>query len=501
MKTQFLEDAPETWKADILVAFGFEDEDFFNACPEAAQCCPWLASEPGLREFSGSKKREMVFYGEPASNVPRALLLGAGKRKDFSVPKLRELVASALGKCRELRVKTALLPLSLLENITGGFTYCLEEAVFSANIGLYRFMELKTEKSEDKPDPEFLLLGAAPKIDAGVAKRFISRGEGAAGVMTMARNLDNLPANLLYPESFALRAATAAREAGIRCEVLSENALENQGMGCLLAVGSASAHPSRLVVLEYAPEGHEKEKPLVLIGKGLTFDSGGLCLKPAANMWQMKCDMSGAAAVLAAIVAASREKVERRLIGLLPCAENMPGGRAFRPGDVLNSASGKTVEVINTDAEGRLVLCDAIAYARKHWQPSALIDIATLTGACAVALGSQVAGLFASDDELAQKLLDIGELCGENLWRLPLWENYAEDLKSPIADIRHTASREGGAITAALFLKSFVGDEIPWAHLDIAGVDFCSGNKPLCPEGATGFGARLLLEVCRRGGC
>lgn len=498
MKTQLLEIAPAQWQADILLAFGFENEDFSEICPEAAECCPWLANTPGMRDFTGVKKRDRLFYGEAGVNVPRALILGAGARDDFTIPLLRELIAAGLEKCRGLGARSVLVPLSLLENISGGFTHALEEMVYAAHIGLYRFLELKTEKI-DEPDPETLFLGPSSKTDAALAARFINRGESAASATALARNLDNLPANLLYPETFALRASALAQEAGIKCEIISENGLESEGMGCMLAVGSGSGRPPRLIVLEHAPEGHEKDAPIMLIGKGLTFDSGGICLKPASNMWQMKCDMSGAAAVLAAMIAAGKEKTQHRIIGLLPCAENMPDGNAFRPGDVLSSADGKTVEVINTDAEGRLVLCDAIAYGLKRWQPAALIDIATLTGACAVALGSQVAGLFATNGKLATRLLDTGQLCGENLWQLPLWEGYVEELKSPIADIRHTASREGGAITAALFLKSFVGSAVPWAHLDIAGVDFNTAKKPLCGEGATGFGARILLEICRGG--
>ena len=269
--------------------------------------------------------------------------------------------------------------------------------------------------------------------------------------------------------------------------------------GALLAVGQGSARPPRLVVLEHAPEGHEKDKPLILVGKGITFDSGGISLKPAANMQQMKCDMTGAADVLAAIATLAEEDAPRRVIGLLACAENMPDGRATRPGDVVRSAGGDTVEITNTDAEGRLVLCDALAYAQKQWTPAAMVDIATLTGACAVALGTELAGLFCDDTDLAERIRAAGGVGGENYWRLPLWQPYAEQLKSEVADICHTGPREGGAINAALFLKHFVREGVRWAHLDIAGVDWNAKKSPLCPVGASGFGARTLLELARGG--
>lgn len=270
-------------------------------------------------------------------------------------------------------------------------------------------------------------------------------------------------------------------------------------MGALLAVGQGSARPPRLVVLEHAPEGHEQDKPLILVGKGITFDSGGISLKPAANMQQMKCDMTGAADVLAAIATLAEEDAPRRVIGLLACAENMPDGRATRPGDVVRSAGGDTVEITNTDAEGRLVLCDALAYAQKQWTPAAMVDIATLTGACAVALGTELAGLFCDDTDLAERIRAAGGVGGENYWRLPLWQPYAEQLKSEVADICHTGPREGGAINAALFLKHFVREGVRWAHLDIAGVDWNAKKSPLCPVGASGFGARTLLELARGG--
>ncbi len=236
-----------------------------------------------------------------------------------------------------------------------------------------------------------------------------------------------------------------------------------------------------------------------MVGKGLTFDSGGISLKPAQNMHTMKSDMSGAAAIVGAMETIGQDDIPRRIISIHACAENMPGGKAMRPGDVVKSHAGKTVEILNTDAEGRLVLCDALSYAQTQWNPAYIIDIATLTGACAIALGAEIAGIFCDDESLSAELCSIGKLTGDYYWPLPLWANYAESLKSQVADIAHIGAREGGAITAALFLKDFIKSDVRWAHLDIAGADWAFKKTALSPVGAVGFGVRSLVELMRSG--
>lgn len=498
MEIRFQSQGPESWGAEALLAFAFEEDELSKDCPWLLKACPWLAASPALKDFRGKKDEEALCYAPADSAIQRVLLRGLGKRGGLSLAVLRDATGMGMRKARSLGLKSVIIPEPALARLPGGRERLLQESVFAALISLYRFTELKTKTEGLAPDPEWLALGfdGAPS-DAD--QNAVRRGEADAWALGLARDLDNLPGNLLYPELLALKAANLAHENGFSCSILSDNGLYEAGMGCMLAVGSGSVHPPRLIILEYAPEGHENDKPLLFIGKGLTFDSGGLCLKPAQNMYQMKCDMSGAAACLAAITALAREKAPRRLVCLLACAENMPSGSAYRPGDILISASGMSVEVINTDAEGRLVLCDAIAYAQKRWTPAAMVDIATLTGACAVALGKNIAGLFCDDAAFAERVSNIGAVSGENFWRLPLWEPYEKDLKSQIADIAHTASREGGAITSALFLKSFVESGLPWAHLDIAGVDWMDKDSPLCPVGATGFGTRSLLELARGG--
>lgn len=499
MEIRFQTQGPDNWNAQILLAFACEGADLLAENPELDKACPWLAVAPALRDFKGKNGEIRALYGHPDLKIPRVLAIGLGSRENLTPTIMRRAVASASRKCAEMGLESILLPEAQLWRMPGGGERLIEECVCAAMLGLYRFTALKTIKDDQPVPPRWLALGFDGQTVPNGSRYAARRGEMAAEAVCLARDLDNMPANLLYPESLAQRAQALANDYGFSCEILDESALAEAGMGCLLGVGQGSAHPPRLIVIEHAPKGQEEEKPLVLIGKGITFDSGGLCLKPAANMGQMKCDMSGAAAVLAVITALAREGAPHRVAGVLACAENMPDGRAYRPGDVLTSACGESVEVVNTDAEGRLALCDAISYAQNRWTTAAMVDIATLTGACAVALGNELAGLFCDDDDLAARILAYGHATGESYWRMPLWQPYAESLKSDVADIRHSAAREGGAITAALFLKHFVRGGALWAHLDIAGVDWTARANPLCPEGASAFGVRTLLELARGG--
>lgn len=498
MEIKFQNHGPEQWQAQIIVILCCENEHLLQRFSELALACQWLASAPGLKDFKGKAGEIAILYGEPNCNIPRALLIGVGKREDVELVDIRDAIGASSRKCRQLGVDSALIFAGNFQDLPGGRDRLLEEAVCAFKLGLYEFTKLKTKKQNILMDPDWLGIGMANEDNS--AQHAARKGELAANAVALARDLDNMPANMLYPELVASHAIDLAQKHGFHCRVLDDAELRQIGAGCLLGVGQGSAHPPRMIVLEYSANGMESAQPYVLIGKGMTFDSGGLCLKPAANMGQMKCDMSGAGAVLAVIDAAAQAGAPARLVGILACAENMPDGRAYRPGDVLTALNGETVEVVNTDAEGRLALADALAYAQKNFNPSAIVDIATLTGACAVALGTGLGGLFSNDEKLADMIAAYGAATGENWWRLPLWQPYAKALKSEIADISHTAAREGGAITAALFLKNFVDDSLPWAHLDIAGVDWNNKSNSLCTEGATAFGVRTLLELATRSG-
>jgi leucyl aminopeptidase len=351
---------------------------------------------------------------------------------------------------------------------------------------LYRINDLKTGK---KPAPAALkkvLAGPVRKVSA--AQRGLKQGAAVAAAANLQRDLANLPANVCTPLFLAEQArALGKRHAGLRVKVLEQPAIRREKMGCLLAVAQGSHQPPRFIVLEY--QGAKKEQaPVVLVGKGVTFDSGGISLKDPPGMDEMKFDMSGAAAVIAALTLAAQLRLDINLVGLVAAVENMPGGKAVKPGDIATSASGQTVEILNTDAEGRLILCDALHYARR-FRPAVVVDVATLTGACVVALGHHHAGVMGNDEKLIQELLAAGVRADDRCWQLPLTEEYGESLKSNFADFANVGGRDGGAITAAAFLAKFT-QGLKWAHLDVAGVAYQSGAQ----KGSTGRPTPLLAD-------
>lgn len=499
MEIRFQCGGPEKWKADVMLVpcpKGVRPSDV-APCVDAA--APWLAVAPAARDFGGGKDELALMHGHPDLPIPRVLAVGLGPKDGIDMDGVRRAVAGALRRCRDLGLESVLLPAPLADGLPGGRDRLLEEAVYAALLGAWRLEGLKRADPDDPAGPAWLAVGFDGDFVPDGGQAAARRGERAAEAVILARTLANTPANLLGPDDLAREAAGRAAEAGLKCDILDENALRDEGLNCLLAVGRGSARPPRLVVLEHAPEGRGEEKPLILVGKGVMFDSGGISIKPAAGMHAMKADMTGAAAVISAMIALAGDGVPRRVIGIMACAENMPDGDATRPGDVVIAANGDSVEIQNTDAEGRLALCDALAWAQKRWMPAAIVDVATLTGACAVALGDQVAGLFCDDDDLRDRLMAAGRTGGEPLWPLPLWKPYAEKLKSDVADICHMGPREGGAINAALFLRHFIRDGVRWAHLDVAGTDWSDKAAGVTAKGATAFGTRTLLELARGG--
>lgn len=495
MEIRFQEGGAAAWQADALVIPVFSGCRIQDSVPKLAADFDWLAQSPTLGDFRGKKDEVALLYAADGARVPRAILSGMGPAEDFDIHSFRLAIASGLKKGSALGLSTFLLPSPVLSRLPGGNLRLIEEGVYAAMLGAYEFTALRKIPDDSPTPPQWLAIGLGEDGQEG-ATQAAARGERSARAVCLARDLDNMPPNILYPDSLAARASSLAEEKGLDCTVLDSDAISELGMGALLAVGQGSARSPRLVIVHY-PGSDPASAPLVYVGKGLTFDSGGISLKPASGMEQMKCDMSGAAACLAAMTAIADEHLPQRVIAVLALAENMPGGRAQRPGDVVRAHNGDTIEIVNTDAEGRMVLCDALSYACREFRPRAIVDVATLTGACAVALGSGLGGLFCSDETLCAKLLAISAAVGEHMWRMPLWQPYSENIRSEIADIRHTGPREGGAITAALFLQHFVEKDVPYAHLDIAGVDWNSKRTPLCPIGATGFSTRTLIELAR----
>lgn len=491
----------DRWTAGVALVPIWENENILVTCADLAEAAPFLQIAPGMRDVSGRKGEITVVYGHKDLPYSRVMFIGMGEKcpDQRSVSDaIRTAFARGVTKARNLHLESAHIPFFSLKRL-GAELAVLEEAVYAACLANYSNRQFKkTTKDKMLPELKWLGIGFREEFVPDEARKAARRGERAAECVILARKLAMAPANVMYPETFAEKAVILAQDSRLSVTVLDEHELAIKGFGAHLAVGSGGVHPPRLVVVEYAPKGHENDKPLVFVGKGITFDSGGLCLKPVAGMHTMKSDMTGAAATLASILALAEEEVPNRVIGVMALAENMPDGNAMRPGDVVEGFSGDTIEIVNTDAEGRLVLCDALAYVQETWDAKAIIDVATLTGACATALGDQMAGVFSNNDSLAEKVIASGEKAGEYSWRLPLWEGYKEKLKSPVADICHTASsRQGGAIVAALYLEHFIKNNTPWAHLDIAGVDWCDKKTALCSEGCSGFAARTLLELGR----
>jgi leucyl aminopeptidase len=365
-----------------------------------------------------------------------------------------------------------------------------------AVLGGYRFDAYKDPGKEPPVEVAAVQLSFERARDSRALRRAVRRATVLAESQNLARDLSNAPGNALAPADLAREAQKLARETGLRCRVLGVAELRKRKMGGILAVGGGSSRSPRLVVLEHRPKGRKRAgDTLCFVGKGVTFDSGGISIKPSAGMDEMKHDMSGAAAVVGALRACALLNVPHHVVGVIGAAENLPSGTAYRPGDIVRTSSGKTIEVLNTDAEGRVVLADALHYAKEEYAPRAILDLATLTGACVVALGHWATGLFGNNEKLIEQVRRAGEASGERAWPMPLWEGHRKAVRSEVADVKNTgAGREAGSSTAAAFLAAFVGDT-PWVHLDIAGTAWSGRSEPHHPRGATGVGVRLLLEL------
>jgi leucyl aminopeptidase len=398
------------------------------------------------------------------------------------------------------------LPTETLDNLVAALGVdretLIKETVVAAHLGLYRCNGYRGKDAEKEPaDPRRLIFFFTENKTPDAAHRAARQGEAEAAGILFARDLSNGPANHITPDALARTAGDLARAGRYACTIFGPQEIREKGMGAFWAVAQGAREEPRFIILEHCPPGKDNDDPLVFIGKGITFDTGGTCLKPAAKMHEMKGDMGGAAAVLGffkALDSLPEADDLPRIIGIIPATENMPGGAAARPGDVVTTLSGKTVEILNTDAEGRLILCDAITYAQTRWTPRVVADIATLTGACVIALGDQGAGVFSKDKELRRTVLDAAEATGELFWPLPLWDAYDANLKSDVADFANIGPREGGSLHAALFLQRFVEKGTRWIHLDIAGPGYVLKTTSLHPvPGGTGVGVRILCELAR----
>ena len=430
-------------------------------------------------QFEGKPEQTLSLLCPPGTDLDRVVLIGLGEAGALDDNGWQSYGGTAYAALSA--AKSAVL------DVPGDAT-AAAHAAFGAKLRSYRFDKYRTtEKKADKPSLSKLALHCP---DSAAAKEAFAPLEGVAEGIFLTRDLVSEPANALGPEEFA-KICKKLDKTGLKVSLYGEKEMSKLGMGSLLSVGTGSARESHMVVLEWNG-GKEKDAPLALVGKGVCFDSGGISIKPAAGMEDMKWDMGGAGVVTGTLVALAKRKAKANVVGLIGLVENMPSGTATRPGDVVTSMSGQTIEVINTDAEGRLVLADVLTYAQKTFKPKAIVDLATLTGAIIIALGSEHAGLFSNSDSLAEQVAAAGVATGEKVWRLPLGDAYDKQIKSDIADMKNVGGREAGSITAAQFLQRFIEDKTPWAHIDIAGVTWSKKDTSTVPKGGTAFGVRLL---------
>ena len=454
-----------------------------------------------IERFEPTIGATFVFHTHGASSYKRIILAGVGELDMMTAFDFQSCVAAATVRAKKSQSTSLVvsLPTEIIERFGAFLTARLTTE--SLGFGMYSFLPYKNKQTRDKEIDVKTVTMVVPANQLQETMKGIVDGSNRASGTIFARDLVNEPASVMTPTVLAREARTLAKQTSIRCTVFSKKEIARIGMGAFLGVSKGSEEEPKFIKLVYtAPKrtltrSVSTTKTVCLVGKGITYDSGGLSLKPASGMETMKCDMAGAAAILGVFETLAFTKPQVNVVGLIATCENMPSGHAIKPGDVVRAMNGKTIEVLNTDAEGRLILADALSYAEKFVKSDYTIDVATLTGACMVALGEDVAGVFANDDGLAQNIVDAAHIAGEKFWRLPLEKAYKSDLKSKVADIQNVSKvHYGGAINGALFLQEFVGEKTKWAHLDIAGPAFAEKETALSRFGGTGFGVRTLLS-------
>ncbi|MFQ6103467.1 MAG: leucyl aminopeptidase [Candidatus Glassbacteria bacterium] len=446
-------------------------------------------------EMRGNLLETSLLHVSAGLGCGRLLLVGLGEVSEIDMDVMRKAGGIASRTGREICASKVIVD---LETFCTGRLKPLEVSAAvaeGAGLSLYRFLKHKSEDEDGKKDPSELVIASGGRGKHDEMRKELEKVHIIVESTNLARDLSNEPANAMTPTRFTNLARALSRGQGLTCRVLGREDMRKLGMGGILAVAAGSGEPPKLLVIEHKGRG-KKARTVIVVGKGVTFDSGGISIKPSDKMEEMKFDKAGACSVLGIMNAAAQLKLPMNLIGLMPLSENLPGGRAFKPGDVVKMQSGKTVEVISTDAEGRMMVADALSYSLRY-KPDAVIDIATLTGACVIALGLHTTAIVGNDRRLIERVRAAGERTGERVWELPGWKVYREQLKSEVADLKNVGGREAGTITAALFLGEFVDDR-PWVHLDIAGTAMVKKDHPYMPRGATGVGVRLIIDLLRK---
>ncbi len=482
----------EKFPCELLLLFSFESEK-----PEGplrnvdADWTGFISTLMKQGDFKGELFECRLFYTQGALPARRVLLTGLGKKEEFDLEKWRGAASKAGQFIRDAGIKQFAFPIAKFDGFS--LVELSESFVTGLLLGLYQFNEFKTlDLDKVKEIGEVTFLGETDGEVQAIGEG-LRIGEIISEAVLMARDLVNGPSNRVTPTLLAEKARQVARKCGMEIQVFDVGEAEAMGMGAFVAVAKGSQEPGKFIVLEYN-KGKGLET-IALVGKGITFDSGGISIKPSENMERMKDDMSGAAAVLGTMQVAYKLQLPFHLVGVMPATENLPSGKAYKPGDILKTLSGQTVEVISTDAEGRLILSDALTYSLRY-KPKAIVDLATLTGACVIALGNDVIGLFGNDGSLLKRIEEASGRTGERVWRMPLVDDYFDHLKSDAADFRNVGTRAAGAIIGGIFLSRFV-EKIPWAHLDIAGPASIDKDRPYIPRGGTGVGVRLLVQLLR----
>jgi leucyl aminopeptidase len=450
-------------------------------------------------DFAARPNDTLVLYPpDRGCGIRRVLLVGVGKREDHTVERLRRAVGSAVRVAERMSITELAISVGHVHHLSEhmGDFYSGVAAIEAAVLAAWDFRELKTAADDSPQAPlETVTLLAHGEDEQRELDRAAWYARVTGRAANLARDLQTRPGNVATPGFLADRARELGERLDLAVSVLDREAMRREGMHALLAVAQGTQEEPRFIVMEYRG-GTEGAAPLVLVGKGVTFDSGGISIKPAERMEDMKFDMSGAAAVMGAMLGIAELKLRANVVALIPATENLPSGTALKPGDVIGSHLGKTIEIVNTDAEGRLILADALSWARRY-EPAAIVDCATLTGACVIALGHHAIGIMGNNGVLIDQLRAAGQRTGERCWPLPLWDEYREQIDSTIADIKNSGGRPAGSITAGWFLKEFVADDVPWAHLDIAGTAYRDEAAPYLRKGAAGVPTRLLIDWVR----
>ncbi len=476
--------APENLKSDCIVAGVFEESRLSataRALDKASKGRIAAALKSG--DMTGRAGSTLLLRELPGIAAARVLLVGLGKQDEFAEKAYRDAVAGAIKAVGNTAARDALIALTEVKVGKRSADWNIAQAAIVAGDALYRFDRMKS-RADNPPK----LGGIGFLADSAAAAKGLKQGNAIARGMALARDLGNTPSNVCTPAYLASQARQLARSYGFKCKVMDKAACEKLGMGSFLSVAKGSDKPPVFIELRH-DGGRKGEAPIVLVGKAITFDAGGISLKPPADMDEMNYDMSGGGAVIGAFRALGELGLKLNVVGLVPACENLPDAHANKPGDIVTSMSGQTIEILNTDAEGRLILCDALTYAER-FKPAAVVDLATLTGACVIALGHHPSALYANDDKLAQALEQAADHAWDRVWRMPLWDEYQEQLKSGLADMANIGGRAGGSITAACFLARFA-KRYPWAHLDIAGTAYRSGRES---KGSTGRPVPLLVQ-------